>query len=67
MTEFMKNNGRSEPGGAEGSVAVGESPAEVGTTAVGAVPTAEARETILLLLKQALIDRGPAALWVALL
>ena len=46
----MRNNGRSEPGSAEGSVAVKGSPADVGATAVGesprgAVPTAEVRET----------------------
>ena len=50
MTESMMNNGRSEPGGSEGSVAGRESPAEVRATAVGkktrgAVPTAEVRET----------------------
>ena len=50
MAEFMRSNGRSEPGGAEGSVAEGESPAKVGTTAVGGnpraqVPTAEVQET----------------------
>ena len=50
MTEFIRNTGRSEPGGAKGSVAVGESPAEVGTTAVGersrgAVLIGEVRDT----------------------
>ena len=48
--ELMRDNGLSAPGGAGGSVAVKESPAEVGTTAVEespreAVPTAEVRET----------------------
>ena len=50
-TEFFRNNGTSEPGGAEGSVAVRESPAEVGIPAVaeeiprGAVPTAGVTKT----------------------
>ena len=34
MAEFMTDNGRSESSGAEGSVAVGERPAEAGATAV---------------------------------
>ena len=50
MIEFMRNTCQSEPGGAEGTVAGRESPAEVGTTAVGenprgAAPAAEVRET----------------------
>ena len=50
ISEFMRDNGRSEPGGAGGSAAVREAPAEEGTTAVGesprgTVPTAEVRET----------------------
>lgn len=45
MADFMRDNGRSESGGAEGNAAVGESTAKVSTTAVGessrgAVPTA---------------------------
>ena len=49
-SEFMRGNGRSEPGSAGDSVALGESPAEVGTIAVGesprgTIPTAEVRET----------------------
>ena len=51
MTEFMRNNGRSESGSAEGSAVVGESlaaagPAAVGQSPAGAGPTA-VRETIL--------------------
>ena len=34
MVEFMRHDGRSEPGGAGGRVAVDESPAGVGATAV---------------------------------
>ena len=38
MTEFTRNNSRSDPVGAKGSVAKGEITAEVGETAVGEGP-----------------------------
>lgn len=38
MADFMRDNGRSESGGAKGSAAVGESPAGAGPTAVRNTP-----------------------------
>ena len=41
LVEFKKDNGRSEPGGAGGSAAVGKNPAEGGPTAAGQNPERE--------------------------
>ena len=71
LVDFKRDNGRSEPGSAEGSDAVGESPAGAGRTAVGqrpagAGPTA-VREMILRdggLRNFREMGRGEAARWI---